>query len=224
MARPQPISTRNRILAALSATDAKRLHPHLEYVSLPLHQVLIEAHKPIEHVYFLESGLSSDTVTTGDGGQMDVGMIGREGVVGIAVVHEMNSTSNRSFMQVAGTGLRMRASELRQAMEESTSLRRILHRYAYALLADVSQAAGCAGRHRLDQRLVRWLLTAHDRLDGDDLPLTHEGPVANSGVVRRMGRGGPLSDFINLWETETEREQSVLLAHRPGTREAKPFA
>ena len=79
MAQPPPIFVRNRILTALSAADAQRLHPCLEYVSLPLHQVLIEAHQPIEHVHFLESGLSSDT-TTGDGGEMEVGMIGREGL------------------------------------------------------------------------------------------------------------------------------------------------
>ena len=79
MAQPPTVFVRNRILTALSAADAQRLRPCLEYVSLPLHQVLIEAHQPIEHVHFLESGLSSDT-TTGDGGEMEVGMIGREGL------------------------------------------------------------------------------------------------------------------------------------------------
>ena len=185
MAQPPPIFVRNRILTALSAADAQRLRPCLEYVSLPLHQVLIEAHQPIEHVHFLESGLSSDT-TTGDGGEMEVGMIGREGLVGIAVIHEMESTSNRCFMQVGGTGLRMKACELHQAMQESASLRRILNRYAHSFLAQASQSVGCVGRHKLDKRLARWLLTAHDRLGGDDLPLKHEYLGLMLGV-RRAG-------------------------------------
>jgi CRP-like cAMP-binding protein len=186
MAQPQTASTRNRILAALSAADAERLRPHLERVSLPLHQVLIERHQPIEHVHFLEAGLSSDTATTDQGEEMEVGMIGREGLVGLAVVHEMDRTSNRSFMQVGGEGLRMRAGELLRAMDESASLRRILNRYAHAFLAQASQSVGCAGRHKLDKRLARWLLTAHDRLEGDDLPLKHEYLGLMLGV-RRAG-------------------------------------
>ncbi len=186
MAQRQTFSTRNRILRALSPADAERLCPHLESVSLPLHQVLIERRKPIEHVHFLESGISSDTAATDQGEQMEVGIIGREGLVGIAIIHEMDSTPNRSFMQVGGEGLRMKASVLHQAMQESASLRRILNRYAHSFLAQASQSVGCAGRHKLDQRLARWLLAAHDRLDGDDLPLTHEYLGLMLGV-RRAG-------------------------------------
>ncbi|HEX2135923.1 MAG TPA: Crp/Fnr family transcriptional regulator, partial [Microvirga sp.] len=113
-------------------------------------------------------------------------MIGREGLVEIAVVHEMDSTPNRSFMQVAGEGLRLHAGILHEAMQESASLRRLLNRYAHAFLAQASQSVGCAGRHKLDKRLARWLLTAHDRLDGDDLPLKHEYLGMMLGV-RRAG-------------------------------------
>ena len=186
MTQPQTCSTRNRILAGLSAADAERLCPHLEHVSLPLHQVLIERHRPIEHVHFLESGISSDTATTDEGEEMEVGIIGREGLVGLPIVHEIESTSNRSFMQVGGTGLRIGAGILHQAMQESASLRRVLNRYAHAFLAQASQSVGCAGRHTLDKRLARWLLAAHDRLDGDDLPLKHEYLGMMLGV-RRAG-------------------------------------
>ena len=213
MSRPQPVSTRNRILTALSADDAERLRPHLEYVSLPLHQVLIEAHRPIEHVHFLESGISSDTATTDQGEETEVGMIGREGLVGVPIIHEMESTSNRSFMQVAGTGLRMKARELHRAMQESASLRRILNRYSHAFLAQASQSVGCAGRHKLDKRLARWLLTAQDRLDGDDLPLTH----AYLGLMLGVRRAG-VTVALKTLQTNgivDQRRGHVIILDRP---------
>ncbi len=218
MAQPQANASRNRILAALAAADAERLYPHLEHVSLPLRHVLIEAHQPIEHVHFLESGISSDTATTGDGGEMEVGIIGREGVVGVAVIHEMDSTSNRSFMQVGGDGLRMKASILHQAMQESASLRRVLNRYAHAFLAQASQSVGCAGRHKLDKRLARWLLTAHDRLDGDDLPLKHEYLGMMLGV-RRAGVTVALKALQANGIIEQRRGRIIIL-DRPGLEAA----
>ena len=185
MIQPQPHPGRNRILASLPPEDAERLRPHLEHVPLRLGEVLIERLAPIDHVYFIEAGISSDTAVTDEGEEMEVGIIGPEGLVGVAAVLDMDSTSNRSFMQAPGMAQRIRVEELRRAMDGSPALRRILHRYVHAFLAQTSQTAGCNGRHTLDQRLARWLLMAQDRL-GDDLPLTHEFLSIMLGV-RRSG-------------------------------------
>ena len=185
MSHMQPVPGRNRILASLSPEDAERLRPHLENVPLALGQVLIERLEPIDHVYFIEAGISSDTAVTAEGEEMEVGIVGPEGLVGVAAVLGVDMTSNRSFMQAPGMAQRIRADELRRAMDESPALRRVLNRYVHAFLAQTSQSAGCNGRHNLDQRLARWLLMAQDRL-GDDLPLTHEFLSVMLGV-RRSG-------------------------------------
>jgi CRP-like cAMP-binding protein len=185
MLQQQAVLSRNRLLASLAPEDAERLRLHLEHVVLPLRQVLIERLEPIDHVYFIEAGIASDTAVTDDGEEMEVGIIGPEGLVGVAAVLDMDSTSNRSFMQAPGMAQRIRVEELRRAMDESPMLRRLLHRYVHAFLAQTSQSAGCNGRHTLDQRLARWLLMAQDRL-GDDLPLTHEFLSIMLGV-RRSG-------------------------------------
>src|SRR5919202_615616 len=191
MSHMQPVPGRNRILASLSPEDAERLRPYLEHVPLALGQVLIELLEPIDHVYFIEAGIASDMAVTGDGEEMEVGIIGPEGLVGVAAVLDMDSTSNRSFMQAPGMAQRIRVEELRRAMDESPTLRRIMHRYVHAFLAQTSQTAGCNGRHELNQRLARWLLMAQDRI-GDDLPLTHEFlglmlGVRRSGVTVALG-------------------------------------
>ena len=185
MSQMQPVPGRNRILASLAPEDAERLRPHLEHVPLALGQVLIERLEPIDHVYFIEAGISSDTAVTAEGEEMEVGIIGPEGVVGVAAVLGVNMTSNRSFIQAPGMAQRIRVEELRRAMDESPALRRLLNRYVHAVLAQTSQTAGCNGRHNLDQRLARWLLMAQDRL-GEDLPLTHEFLSVMLGV-RRSG-------------------------------------
>src|SRR5919202_2616101 len=185
MLHSQASPGRNRILANLPPEDSERLRPHLEPVPLALGQVLIERLEPIDHVYFIEAGIASDTAVTDDGEEMEVGIIGPEGLVGVAAVLDMNSTSNRCFTLAPAMGQRIRVEELRRAMDESPTLRRMLHRYVHAFLAQTSQSAGCNGRHTLDQRLARWLLMAQDRL-GDDLPLTHEFLSIMLGV-RRSG-------------------------------------
>src|SRR5919206_865253 len=209
MLHSQTALGRNRILAALSPEDAERLRPHLEHVPLALGQVLIERLEPIDHVYFIEAGIASDTAVTDEGEEMEVGIIGPEGLVGVAAVLDMDSTSNRSFMQAPGMAQRIRAEELRRAMDESPILRRLLPRYVHAFLAQTSQSAGCNGRHTLDQRLARWLLMAQDRL-GDDLPLTHEFLSIILGV-RRSGVTVALRSLVKAGIIEQKRSHIRIL-------------
>ena len=184
----------NLLLAALSAGDRELLRPHLEPVSLDFGHVLLEPHRPIEHVVFLESGLSSDVATTGEGRPVECGLVGREGLVGVPVVLGTDRGVHSSFMQVGGRGLRIPREELWRAMEQSASLRRLLLNFAHVFMTHTAQSAACNARHKMDQRLARWLLLSHDRLEDDVVPLTHDYLALMLGV-RRAGVTVELNAF-----------------------------
>jgi CRP-like cAMP-binding protein len=175
----------NRLLAALDPRDLEQLLPHLEPVELPLGTVLFLPHEPIEHVYFLESGLSSDVAMTEDR-PVECGLAGCEGLVGVPVVLGTDRGIHESVMQVAGRGHRIAAEALRRAMDESTALRNLLLRFTHVFTSQTAQTAACNARHSIERRLARWLLMTHDRMPDDRVPLTHEYLALMLGV-RRAG-------------------------------------
>jgi CRP-like cAMP-binding protein len=180
---PQQLSIGNRILASLSAGDFARLQPHLEPVSLDTRQVLIEPNTAIAHIYFPEAGMASVT-NNSSGGKIEVGVIGREGMVGLPIVLGIDQTPYEHFMQIAGHGWRIAVQDLEQAMAESSSLHRQLLRYAQASHVQVSETAFTNANSDVEARLARWLLMCHDRVDGGDIPLTHEFIAMMLGVRR----------------------------------------
>jgi CRP-like cAMP-binding protein len=195
---------RNQILSRLSTADFALVAPHLDAVELPVPRQLERANKAIEQVYFPDRGFAS-VVANGHGGRnVEVGMIGREGMTGIPIVLGADRSSNETFMQLAGGGWRLAAADLRRAMEQNTTLLQPLLLYAHAFLAQVTQTALSNGRSKLDERLARWLLMAHDRADGDQLRLTHDFLATMLGV-RRPG----VTIALNLLE-----RQGLIRAHR----------
>jgi CRP-like cAMP-binding protein len=182
----QQSAVRNDLLAALPPDDFARLVPSLQPVRLDLKQVLHEPERPIEAAYFPESGMVSLVARLEDGAAQEVGIVGREGVVGLAVALGAESVGTEALVQADGAALRIDVDELRAAFERSAALRALLLRYAQALHAQVSQTAACNGRHVVDERLARWLLMAHDRADGDEFPMTQEFMAMMLGV-RRAG-------------------------------------
>ena len=181
---PQRPASSNRILSRLSREDFGLLEPHLEVTDLPLRECLEIRSKPIDHVYFIERGLAS-VVANGVGDQgMEVGLIGREGMTGLAVVMAADRTPHETFMQLEGEGRRIRADDLRRAMERSASLHRSFLRYGHAFTLQIAHTAIANGRSKIEERLARWLLMAHDRVDGDELALTHEFLAQMLGVRR----------------------------------------
>lgn len=177
-------SVRNRLLTALSPDDFSLLQPHLETVKLNLHDVLVEPHKPIEHVYFVESGLASVIAISPKGERIEVAPVGRDGMSGKAVLQGLDRSANLTTVQVAGLALRMPSSVLIEASDASSTLRSFLARYLYVTMIQMSQTALANGRFRINERLARWLLMCHDRLDGDDLAITHEYLALMLGVRR----------------------------------------
>jgi CRP-like cAMP-binding protein len=163
----------NRILARLSPADLRLLDPHLQAVELPVRKQLVARNKRVEQVYFPESGMVS--VVANGAHAIEIGIIGREGMSGVSVVLGDNEKSpHETYVQIAGHGQRISASNLRAAIEASGTLHKELLKYAYSFLVQTTQTALANGRHKIEERLARWLLMAHDRMDSDAIPLTHE--------------------------------------------------
>jgi len=174
----------NGLLAALPPGEFARLRPALELVELEARQILYRAHTRISDVHFLESGIVSLVARLERGGAIEIGIIGREGMVGLPLALGAASSPNEALVQVKCRALRMDAEEFRQELERSPALLRQVLRFECAFHAQVAQTAACNGRHAVEQRLTRWLLMARDRLDTDDLPLTQELLSTMLGVRR----------------------------------------
>lgn len=176
---------RNRLLAALPRREYNRLLPHLEWVPLALRTVLHEAGQPIKHLYFPTSGmLSLLSDRDGQGARIEVGVVGREGMVGLPVFLGTRLTSTQSMVQVPGEAMRMRADKFRRLVGPQSKLHSMLLRYTHVFLTQVTQWVACNSLHSVEKRLCRWLLTVHDRATSNDFPLTHEFLAAMLGVRR----------------------------------------
>jgi CRP-like cAMP-binding protein len=171
---PSRTTTSNRILSRLSHADFALLGAHLEAVDLPARRRLEARKRRIEHVYFIEAGFASVVADGANKPGIEVGIIGREGMTGLAVVLGHDRAQHETFIQLPGKGLRMSADKLREAQDRSVPLHREMLRYANAFLMQTTTTALANGRSTIEERLARWLLMAHDRVDGDELPLTHE--------------------------------------------------
>lgn len=175
---------RNRLLAALSAADFDRMRPLLEAVEIRRRVVLQDFHQRLEHVYFIESGLASLQVQTDSDSPVEAGLVGRMGMIGAPVVLGTGHAPIRAIMEVPGEALRLSAHSLGALMAGIRPLRRLLLSYVQATTVQSSQLVLCNVRHDTDQRVARWLLLARDRLDSDDIPITHDLLSGSLGVRR----------------------------------------
>jgi CRP-like cAMP-binding protein len=213
----QAPASANRILSRLSVEDRGLLAPHLEAVDLPLRFPIEHSNRQINYIYFIESGFASVVVNGSGERGIEVGLIGREGMTGLAVVMAADTTPHETYMQLKGAGQRIAASRLREAIDQSASLRNILLRYAHAFLVQTAHTAMANGRSKIEERLARWLLMAHDRIERDELMLTHEFLAVMLGV-RRPG----VTVALNLLERSglirTERGV-IFITDRQGLEE-----
>jgi len=177
-------SSRNLLLASLSSTDLALLQPLLEPVTLALRFVLEKPDKHVDAVYFPEGGFASVVAVQARGAQVEAGLIGREGMSGLTIVLGNDRSPHSTYMQAGGCGQRISTVELRKAMQESASLQGSFLRYAQAFMVQTAHTAIANARAKLDERLARWILMAHDRLDDKSLPLTHEFLALMLGVLR----------------------------------------
>jgi CRP-like cAMP-binding protein len=156
---------KNRLLGVLPPEVLAQLLPRMRSFSLTVRETLITPDVPIEAVYFVESGWVSLVATLDNGMQAEVGLIGREGMVGLPLITGIETAFVEAFVQADGSAL---------SMEAEPELRNRLFRYREAMNSQTTQTAACNGHHDLEQRLARCLLMAHDRADGDEFQMTQE--------------------------------------------------
>jgi CRP-like cAMP-binding protein len=183
---PAADAATNQLLAALPLAEWQRWQPQLEAVALPLGQVLYEAGSTLGHVYFPTTAIVSLLYVMQDGASAEIAVVGREGIVGVALFMGGESTPSRAVVQSAGHGLRLQAKLLKEEFESSPAVMHLLLRYTQALITQMAQTAVCNRHHSLDQQLCRWLLLSLDRLSGSELRMTQE-LIANMLGVRREG-------------------------------------
>jgi CRP-like cAMP-binding protein len=186
MLAKSPSKPRNRLLAALTPADLDLIRPHLEPVSLGLRKDLEKPKRPIDDVYFPDIGIASVVAVQSNDTRVEVGLIGCEGMSGTSIVLGTDRSPHSTYMQVAGQGQRIAVPKLREAMKASDSLRAVFLRYVQVFMVQTAHTAIANARDRLDARLARWILMAHDRVRDNTLPLTHEFLSLMLGV-RRAG-------------------------------------
>jgi CRP-like cAMP-binding protein len=211
-------STNNLLLNSLSSADLALVAPNLDPVTLKVRTDLVEPNRPIKAAYFIEEGIASVVAASKSRCEVEVGLIGSEGMSGIALIMGDNRSPNHTYMQVAGSGHRIAARDLRVALERSRSLHSILLKYAHSFLVLSTQTAVANGRAGIEARLARWLLMSQDRLRSATLPLTHEFISLMLGV-RRAGVTETLQKLNKRRLLEYERGLITIL-DRKGLEEA----
>ena len=179
----------NRLLAAVPEPEWQQFLPQLELVEMPLGQVLYEPYDMPDHVYFPTTAIASLLYVMEDGASAEIAVVGNEGIVGISLLMGGESTSSRAVVVRAGHGYRLDAHAMKAEFNQAGPVLHIILRYTQALITQMAQTAVCNRHHSLDQQLCRWLLLSLDRLDSNEVVMTHE-LIANMLGVRREGVTG----------------------------------
>jgi CRP-like cAMP-binding protein len=175
----------NVILLSLPDNEYDLLRPHLEFVDLPQHKILHEPGERIDFTYFLNDGMASLVAISRDGRSVEVGIVGKEGMVGMPLTAGLQRGTFRAIMQLSGSGARIRSEIFLEALLQASFLRSELGRFGLMHGMQVAQLVACNRLHEIVQRLARWLLMCQDRFDSQWLPLTHEF------LAQMLGTGRP---------------------------------
>ena len=195
MAEIQRTDVQNRLLRALSTAAFDILHTGMERVDLPIRTVLVESDQLSSHIFFLENGLASIVARTSDDEAIEVGHIGWEGLCGTHRLLRLDTTPNRTFVQVEGSAIKVPVELVYRLIDEDTASRDLFLHYIHTCELQLAHSALANGRYNMAERLSRWLLMCHDRIRDDDMPLTHEFLSLMLGV-RRSG----VTDHLHILE------------------------
>jgi CRP-like cAMP-binding protein len=201
---------RNRLLAAMSPADLALVQPHLTFLAVAVRHEIERPNRRIESVYFMDAGIASVVAVQADKTQVEVGLVGPEGMTGTAVVLGGDQTPHSTYIQVAGEAQWIKADQLRKAMRASDSLRAVLLKYVQTFMVQTTHTAIANARAHIDRRLARWILMAQDRTGNKMLPLTHEFLALMLGV-RRPGVTEALQSLKRQKLIETGRNKIVVL-------------
>ncbi len=191
----------NELLAALPPGVLLRWQPQLEWLEMPLGQVLYLSGDAPRHVFFPTTAIVSLLIVSESGSSSQISVVGREGLVGISTFMGGGSTPSRGVVQCAGEGFRFDAGLMRDEFDLGGAAMHLMLRYTQALITQMAQTAVCNRHHSLDQQLCRWLLLSLDRLDGSELAMTQELISVNLGVRRE----GVTEAALRLQEAEVIR-------------------
>ena len=184
LSQPNQNACRNRLLAALAPPNFALLAPHLDLVTLALGECLVTPNTPITHVHFIDQGIVSCIGVAADGEKIELGVVGREGLVGLPILLGTDQTPHEAFVQAMGLAWSLPVGALREALQHSPNLHALLLRYAQSAHLQAACTALANGRYKTDRRLARWLLMCHDRVEGDVLPTTQQFLSLMLGVNR----------------------------------------
>jgi CRP-like cAMP-binding protein len=188
----------NHLLSALPHDQWERWRFHLEYVDMPLGEVLYEPGSTLTHVYFPTTAIVSLLYVMRNGESAEIAVVGNEGVVGVSLFMGGNSTSSRALVQSAGGAYRLAAARMKEEFDRAGPVLHLLLRYTQALMTQMVQTAACNKHHSLDQQLCRWLLLSLDRLQGTEMLMTKkliahmlgvDPEIATEGALQLQGAG-----------------------------------
>jgi CRP-like cAMP-binding protein len=174
----------NFVLSRLTEPDYRLLSRHLEKVDLPVRMSLEHRQRRIDWIYFPEAGFASVVADAGNLKPIEVGLIGREGMSGLAIILGNDRADHDTYMQAAGHGWRMKAPALMQIVYDNQTVHRAMLRFAHSFLNQTARTVLANGRGKIDERLARWILMADDRLGPGELPLTQEFLAMMLAVTR----------------------------------------
>jgi CRP-like cAMP-binding protein len=191
----------NEILLALPTSESDLLLPKLEFLQMKSRQLFHEAGQSIKSVYFVNSGLASVLSVMSDGRSVEVGLIGKEGFVGLEIVAGFRRSSARLVAQTDSTAFRLDGGALEGILPSCPQLNRELQRFSQTCVVQLTQISACNRLHKVDQRFARWLLMSHDRIGSKLLPLTQDFLAQMLGTRRssvtlaalRLQRAGTIS-------------------------------
>ncbi len=188
------VSGENRLIASLPVSGSALLAPYLTNIEFERGTVLQDTGRPVEHVYFLHSGLVSLLVDMLDGRSVEVALIGCEGAVGIGGRNGADGAPHNAVAQAPGSAARISMVHLTEVASRSDAVRDMIARGYDALFNQVQHVAACNAAHDVEARVSRWLLQAHDRLGPDEIPVTqktladllHVRRTTVTGVCRKL--------------------------------------
>ncbi|MGJ7039638.1 CRP-like cAMP-binding protein [Shinella sp. BE166] len=214
MSGPAQPEMRNKLLSILPAADYAHVVAGLEHVDLPRFMVLAEAGQPIDYVYFLTSGIGSLVTTTPDGNHAEAGIFGFDGYLPTSAMANVELSSHDIRVQIAGDGYRMSYGTFRHWMDENRNFSRVVLRSIEAFSVQLAHTAVSNAVHEVNQRLARWLLMCHDRVTGNEIPITHEF-ISHMLAVRRPSVTVALQSLEGERFIESERGL-ITIRNRPG--------
>jgi len=164
----------NKLLAALPKKEYQALRSQLEEIPLIFEEILYRPEVLITDIYFPNHGVISLLAGLNEHTTLEVGLVGREGILGLTVFMGLSASQNRAVVQGSGSAMKMKATAFRRECNNGGALPRVLRRYTHSLLTQITQTAVCNQFHSIEARLARWLLLTHDRMEHDEFQLTQE--------------------------------------------------